>query len=293
VREHHEAPSSDGQPTIAFEDLIGAPADAGAEYFDRSEYTFRASFEDTHYWHVHRRRVIAEELRSFAPPSNARLLELGCGIGTVATHLNGLGFHVDYSDVYGEALQLAAARARARLGSVVDERRFLRMDVTDKVQARGYSGMMLFDVVEHLPDDEKVMRNVREALAAVPDAFVMVTVPAFQSLWSPWDNVERHKRRYTRDQLVALLERTGFSVARSTYFFVPLFFAAWAMKGLRTVRRAVGEVATPTKITQLTEARNDERLNKVLLSVLGPERRWLERSSLPLGTSILALARCR
>jgi SAM-dependent methyltransferase len=277
----------------AYEDLLGKPPDAGGEFFDSSEYTFRAQIEDTHYWHVHRRRIIAEQLRAFVGPACGQLVELGCGIGTVATYLNEMGFHVDYADVYGVALDIAAARLRERLGASAQDRRFLRMDITDRVPAKGYAGMMLFDVVEHLPDDERVMRNVREALGDAPGGFVMVTVPAFQALWSPWDDMERHKRRYTRAELNALLERTGFRVARSTYFFGPLFFAALAVKGLRAFRKAVREGAAPTEISQLTESLSDPVLNQIMLAALEPERRWLARGALPLGTSILAIARCR
>ena len=55
---------------------------ADAEYFDSSEFEHRASIEDTHYWHVHRRGVLLDALRAWSPPeSTGRLIELGCGIG--------------------------------------------------------------------------------------------------------------------------------------------------------------------------------------------------------------------
>ncbi len=275
-----------------FEDLVGTADDHGSCYFDGSEFALRAAIEEEHYWHVHRRRIIAGELERFTGTSRAGLLELGCGIGTVATHLNRAGFEVDYADVFGRALELAVQRARVALGAAARPRRFLRVDVTQSIP-RGYRGLLLFDVVEHLPDDDRVMRNIREALSGAADAFVMITVPAFPGLWSPWDDLEKHKRRYTRAQAVDLLERCGFDVMRATYLFAPLFFAAAAMKGVRSLRGAFGGDAQARRITDLTEGRNSPLLNRIMLGALGLEKSWLARGRLPFGTSVLAIGRPR
>jgi SAM-dependent methyltransferase len=278
----------------SYEDRLGTPQDAGRDYFDAGEFALRAGIEDHHYWHVHRRGVILDQLRSFVAPSDCgRLVELGCGIGTVATHLNEGGYCVDYSDVYGSALEIAAERARSRLGAAVESRRFLRMDVTQGLPERGWSGILLFDVIEHLPDDAAVLAHVHDALTEARSGFVMLTVPAFQLLWSPWDDIEKHKRRYTRQGLVDLLERTGFSVERATYFFGPLFFAALGVKGLRTLRNLVFGKPAASGIGDLTESTNIAAINRLMLGVLAGERSLLQRGGLPLGTSILAIARRR
>jgi SAM-dependent methyltransferase len=277
-----------------YEDLLGTPDDAGKDYFDGAEFAVRTGIEQNHYWHVHRRGIILDQLRAFAPADTCgSLVELGCGIGTVATHLNEHGYRVDYSDVYGAALRIAAQRARDRLGNAVDSRRFLRMDVTRGLPVKQWSGIMLFDVIEHLPDDYGALEHVRNALANADNSFVMITVPAFQLLWSPWDDVEKHKRRYTREGLTDLLRRTGFEVARSTYFFGPLFFAALGVKALRLAKNAIVGETKAKGIGDLTESTNIEVLNRVMLGVLAGEKRVLEHGSLPFGTSILAIARPR
>jgi SAM-dependent methyltransferase len=275
----------------AHEDPAGAADDHGVEYFDGSEFAIRAGIEDDHYWHVHRRQIILRELEMFTKGSRTGLMELGCGIGTVATFLNAHGYEVDYADVFESALEIAAERARARLGDAAKARCFRRVDVTQSVPG-GYRGLLLFDVIEHLPDDYRVMRIVRESLPARGnDAFVMITVPAFQRLWSPWDDVEKHKRRYTRAQVVRLLERTGFAVERITYFFAPLFFAASAVKVIRMVRDALAGPTTAASITELTEGQSWPLLNRVMLAALSVEKPLLSHGRLPLGTSILAIAR--
>lgn len=279
---------------VAYEDLDRRGQDAGEPYFDAEEFAIRRNIEETHYWHVHRRRVILSELRAFVPPERCGpLVELGCGIGTVATHLNAHGYRVDYADVFSKALEIAAECARAKIGPAVEARRFIRVDITSGVPREGHEGVLLFDVIEHLPDDEHVLASARDALRGTPNAFVVVTVPAFQFLWSPWDDVERHKRRYTRSELVTLLERVGFDVVRSTYFFAPLFFAATGMKCVRAVRSALAGPTVARRIDDLTESKTIEPLNRVMLAVLSGERKLLPERSLPFGTSILAIGRLR
>jgi len=266
---------------------------SGAEYFDEAEFAERERLEDSHYWHLHRREVLLGELRAFAPPAQCGpLLEIGCGIGTVATFLNENGYSVDYADYFGSALSIAERRARARLGAAFAERRFSRVDVTAPLALeRSYAGLLLFDVIEHLPDDAKVLFNVRGALAV--GGFVVVTVPAFQALWSPWDDIEKHKRRYTRASLERALVGAGFDVVRSTYFFAPLFFAAAGMKAVRVAKRRLFGEKPAAHIGELTEAKNVSGLNQLMLAVLGPERRVLSAGRLPFGTSVLAIAKRR
>lgn len=278
----------------SYEDLLGEPDDAGHEYFDGEEYGLRAEFEESHYWHVHRRTVILAQLRKFISPNlEQRLIEIGCGIGTVATHLNSHGYCVDYADVHGAGLKIAAERAQNKLGTLANERRFLRMDVARGLPLKLWSGIMLFDVLEHIQDDLGTLENIREALTPYPNSFVVLTVPAFQFLWSPWDDVEKHKRRYTLDQLDSVLNRSGFETVQSTYFFGPLFLAALGMKTVRTLKNAISSGAKAQGIGDLTESKNIEALNTLMLGVLSTERKWLERSTLPLGTSIFVIARRR
>ncbi len=278
----------------SYEDLFGGSDDAGLEYFDAEEYELRAQIEQSHYWHVHRRSIILNQLRKFVEPhSGTRLIEIGCGIGTVATHLNDHGYCVDYADVHGAALELAARRARDVLGERANERRFLRMDISRGLPLKIWSGIMLFDVLEHIPDDQGTLEGLHAGLAPVKDGFVVLTVPAFQFLWSPWDDVEKHKRRYTLESLTSVLRRSGFDIVQSTYFFGPLFFAALGMKSARLLKNAITGGQKAHGIGDLTESKNIDVLNRLMLGVLSGERRWLDQSTLPLGTSIFVIARRR
>jgi 2-polyprenyl-3-methyl-5-hydroxy-6-metoxy-1,4-benzoquinol methylase len=273
-----------------YEDLLDAEQAAHADdYYDPSAVT-QQDWE--HYWHRHRERVIRDELAASGVASGARLIELGCGVGTVATYLNESGFCVDYGDVHEQALLDARRRVAQRLGERANDRRFVRLDVAHQPLAPGYDGALLLDVLEHIPDDVLALSNVRKGLEA--GGLVLFTVPAFQMLWAPWDDVQRHKRRYTATQARALAEAAGFEVVRTTYFFFPLFFAAGLVKLVRSARNAVlGKPELPSDMGELTEARTNPLINRVMLALLALENPARRKLGLPLGTSILCVARAR
>jgi SAM-dependent methyltransferase len=280
--------------TALYEDLLGKDGPEFDDYFDRREFLIRGKLEDQHYWHLHRREVILQTLGKAMPLPGGPLVELGCGAGTVATYLNEHGYRVDYADVHGKGLELARERAEARLGEDAAGLRFMRLDVCRQELPGRYRGVLLLDVLEHLPDDEDALRRARSAFEPGPhERLLIFTVPAFSALWSPWDDLERHKRRYTRKTARALAERAGFEVVRITYFFFPLFFAAGALKCLRGVRDRIKMAPPPASISELAEATPHPAINATLLKVLAAEKTWLSDRDLPLGTSLLCVARPR
>lgn len=264
------------------------------DYFDPAEFSIRADIEDAHYWHLHRREVLLDALKAVCPNRAAHLVEVGCGIGTVASHLNANGFNVDYAEVHQAGLDIARKRAMARMGSAFgDQRSFLKLDVLAAPIPRRYNGILMFDVLEHLPDAQLALENLRQGLLREPDAFVLLTVPAFQFLWSPWDEIEKHKCRYTAATLRSVANAAGFDVSRSTYFFSPLFFAALGVKGLRRGRALLSPPKQAESISDLAESKNIAAVNHLALAALKLELSWLRKRDLPFGTSLLAVLKPR
>ncbi len=284
-------PATDA-PAFVYEDRIGPSIHGDDRYYDPGHYVDQAALEDEFYWHLHRRDVLLDRMREHCPSGIGRFIELGCGTGTVATHLNEHGYHVDYADVHEDALRYARQRAERRLGTPAAPRRFVRIDITTQALPGEYNGALLLDVLEHLPDDRAVLTRVRDTLVAgASDPMILFTVPAFPFLWSPWDDLNRHRRRYTKRSVVDLATACGLRVVRTTYFFFPLFFAAAAVKGLRTLRGRGHASSASDRITELAEARSYPPLNRGMLRLLAIERAWLARRDLPLGTSLVCVAR--
>lgn len=90
------------------------------------------------------------------------------------------------------------------------------------------SHALLMDVLEHVEDDVGLLR---QCVKAVPRGTkFLVSVPAFQFLWSGHDVYLEHKRRYTLNQLVDVVERSGLVVERRTYYFGLVFPLAAASR---------------------------------------------------------------
>src|SRR5207245_7859412 len=139
-----------------------------------------------------------------------------------------------------------------------------------------------FDVLEHIDDDGAVLAQMFQA--ARRGGGILLTVPQHPWLWSSVDAHARHKRRYTRRQLVDKVPRAGFTVARATSFvslLLPVMLAS------RLGRRAGRRADDP-----LPELRVGGAVNAALAAVLGAERALIECGvSFPAGGSLLVVAR--
>jgi SAM-dependent methyltransferase len=97
-----------------------------------------------------------------------------------------------------------------------------------------FETIVLLNALEHLPDDDKALAQIREGLE--PGGHVVLFVPAFEVLYGQLDRRIGHHRRYRRAELVAQVERAGFEVAVARYVNLPGFFS-WLVAG--RVRRSL------------------------------------------------------
>lgn len=81
--------------------------------------------------------------------------------------------------------------------------------------------LFLLDVLEHVDDEHAFLEGVLKKLK--PPANLIITVPAFQFLFSSHDHFLDHKRRYTRKQIITVLTQAGIKVERCFYFYTSLF----------------------------------------------------------------------
>jgi SAM-dependent methyltransferase len=128
-----------------------------------------------------------------------------------------------------------------------------------------------FDVLEHLDDDRAALEEWRRALA--PGGWLMLTVPAYEQLWSAHDEVNGHRRRYRAGGLRRLLTSAGFAVARLTYFNTLL------LPGIAMVRWELD-----------CQKRMPGWLERWCEGALRLEARWLRGRGLPTGVSLCAVA---
>jgi hypothetical protein len=143
----------------------------------------------------------------------------------------------------------------------------------------------MFDVLEHIPDDVGALVALRAQLD--PGGVLLLTVPAWQALWSSFDEASGHVRRYSPDHLSGMLARCGYAVEYLTLFMLPLFPLLWAARVWRRSKHGAERMSEELQPPRI--------LNDGLGRILRLERAWLHagRRTLPVGTSILAVARAR
>src|SRR5690606_12689945 len=84
---------------------------------------------------------------------------------------------------------------------------------------------LCMDVLEHIENEAVILDNLKPG-----SNHYFFAVPAFQSVFSQHDVLLGHYRRYTRRQLKELLEKSGFKVQRSGYYFTSLLIFRWIDK---------------------------------------------------------------
>jgi SAM-dependent methyltransferase len=230
--------------------------------------------DEHHWWYRGRRRVILAELRRLPLPVPARVLDAGCGSGRTLQELARFG-DVQGIELNPEAAELARNRGHGevRVGRLEE----LPWD------ADSFDLITCLDVIEHTADDHVTLAELERVTK--PGGFLLVTVPAYQALWSLHDEANHHYRRYNRRTLRAAALGAGWTVQRITSFNSLLLAPAAAV---RLAQRRRGPRNGYTNDLAVGPA----WLNDVLECPLALEAGWLARGhTLPAGLSLLAVLR--
>jgi SAM-dependent methyltransferase len=145
-----------------------------------------------------------------------------------------------------------------------------------------------FDVVEHCEDDHRAVSEL--ARVVVPGGRVLLSVPAYSWAWTDHDVRAGHHHRYTRRQLVRVVEAAGLTVLRATYAFAAVFPAFAAERGVRRVRQGVtARSPAPDLGNRLPPVSPAQ--DKLLTGLSRLDQRALRRVDLPFGSSVFLAAR--
>jgi SAM-dependent methyltransferase len=139
------------------------------------------------------------------------------------------------------------------------------------------------DVIEHIEDDLRALRELHRVVR--PGGTLLVTVPAYQWLWSEHDVINHHKRRYTRRTLSAVAAQAGWGTVSTTYFNGCLLPVAIVHRRLSRPAHLVDEPVSDLQ-------RTPERLNSLLEWPLRFEAALIGRGwRIPVGLSLVAIFR--
>ncbi len=177
--------------------------------FSSDFFAILADLESGHFWFKARNRLLCWALGAYFPAVKS-FFEVGCGTGFV---LSGIGAAFPALDLFGSDVLVEGLRhARGRLPGAT----LWQMDARCIPFEEEFDVIGAFDVVEHVEEDERVLAQLFKATKT--GGGIMITAPQHPFLWSKADEHSFHKRRYTKTELVAKVQRAGFTVETTTSF---------------------------------------------------------------------------
>lgn len=243
------------------------------EYFPPGLFEELASIEPTNWWFCSRVRlllwVISNRIRTL--PS---FLEVGCGTAFILEKIREAYPSAELygSEYFVEGLEIARKRVPTATLS--------QLDATVMTEDNQYDVIGAFDVLEHIDQDNTVLRNLCRALRS--SGYLMITVPQHRWLWSVADDHAGHVRRYSRKELVGKVCASGLSVDYCTSF-VSLLLPLMVVSRLRMHR---------TGYNPMSEFHVSKLVNSVLEAIMAFELRMLKMGvRFRMGGSLFLLAK--
>ena len=239
----------------------------GSSVFDEVNAAHLSEADSSHWWFRGKAQLISELICRWAP-SKGWVVDAGAGSGGVTSMLD-LALRRRLAVEGSAALAALAADRGLEAG---------RADVTRlPVRSGSAAAVCLLDVIEHLPHPVAALAEARRVVGEA--GVVIVTVPAHTWLWSSADEVLGHQLRYQRGELRGQLSEAGLEPRWMSHVFSWCVPPVWVARKLKPSAGAeLGIDRTSRSVGRLADALN------------ATERMVLSRTTLPLGTSIAAVA---
>ncbi|MBK5969024.1 MULTISPECIES: class I SAM-dependent methyltransferase [Thiorhodovibrio] len=275
-------------------------------------YRQMAAEQDQHWWFLARRHILARLIANLGLGHHVReaperdtpmqafssVLEIGCGPGGNLPMLARFG-PLCAVEMHDYALSMARQRAPSadiQRGWLPDHLPFA---------GRQFDLIGLFDVLEHVQDDQAALATVRARLA--PGGIAILTVPAYAWLYGDHDRAHGHYRRYTAASLRQKAQAAGLQPVRIGYFNTLLFAPIAIARLLARLRRPGGRSTRNTNCAQKSHTTSASAptsdgvksdaslpppwLNSLLMRIFAAEAAIIPRWFFPFGVSVLAVLR--
>ncbi len=190
------------------------------EHMDESILTNLTALIHRHPWWTARSRLTCALLDRLGVTPPARVFDAGCGWGTTLLALENRGYQVTGMDISRGTL--------ARLDT--PERQLVRADLSCPVPSGVdvYDAVLALDVIEHIDDDRDAVTKLGQIVR--PGGWVIVSVPARPDLWTEFDEIQGHRRRYTPETLRLAFEEGPLVLDRT------FWWGQWLVKLIRSQR---------------------------------------------------------
>lgn len=243
---------------------------------DIEKYHEMEKLEKFHWWFIYRQNILKFVLKKYLSDldKNAKIVDIGCGTGANIEILNKNYENVTGIDNNDFALEYCKAK---------NLKNIIKGELPDSIEIDDNSVdlILLFDVLEHIEDDEKSLSVLKNKLK--DGGYILLTVPAFSFLWSKHDEGFHHKRRYSLKEIKKMLEMLDFKIIKSSYLYFLLFPIILMIRLLKKNFMSYSQ-ADDFKL-------NNVFFNNFIVKFLFIEQCLLNYFDYPFGSSILILAK--
>jgi len=231
--------------------------------------------EEKHFWFISRKEFISQQMKDMID-TKSKMIEIGAGTGNVSRYLKRKGYvNIAVGEMHSNGLKYAKSYG-------IDK--CYQFDLLRAPFENEFDVIALFDVLEHIENDDLALENISKMLRE--EGKVVLTVPSHMWLWNQDDTIAGHKVRYTKQQLIKKLEENGFEILRARYFFmsiVPLFLVR------RFINKDIGYVREEDEYKK--DISMNPLLNWVLLYVSKIENKLNDFLPNVFGGSLFVIAR--
>ncbi len=227
------------------------------------------------WWHA-RARLALSVLNSYGILPGASVVDVGCGWGVNLDALEKAKYQTTGLDISSQILRMIDK----------PDRKLVEADLNQPLPSdhQVHQAALLLDVIEHLDDDRGTLRRIVPLVE--PAGVLVVSVPALPELFSEFDHVQGHRRRYLPETLRSAFEDSGFDLQKI------FWWGAWMVPVLRRMRRKSAAESQPSHKTYADYLRTPPWPAPLLMSgIYAWEHHRALAGKLRTGTSLFAVAR--
>lgn len=238
--------------------------------------------ERNHWFFRARNKIIMDYIRQLLADrmddTPLKILNVGVATGFTSVLLKEFGeiTSIEYEESCYDFVKENVEDIGLQLGSI------LELAFEDK----SYDLVCAFDVVEHVVEDELAVSELKRVCK--DDSHVVITVPAFMSLWSNHDVINHHIKRYKNSEILGLFNDAP-NIQFSGYFNFWLFPPVWFFRKLNNLFSVTDKTHAEDKVSSdLTMMSKPGMMSHLIYKLFASESgRVLKGKSYLFGVSIL------